>query len=123
MTANGPGHPAARGIRPEVLADPMAALLALGARVSPALTRPGPLVITARDCVACGPDRDCQCRPCEAPYLRWGAEAAEPCGMTIGPVGRCPRGHAADDGPARPRGGLAGPVGGGEADDAPEVAP
>lgn len=39
----------------------MEALRALGAKISPALTRPGPLSITSRDCVICGPDMDCIC--------------------------------------------------------------
>lgn len=47
------------------VADPVAALKSLGAKVSPALTRPGPLVITARDCVICGPDTDCICHTIE----------------------------------------------------------
>jgi hypothetical protein len=34
---------------------------ALNGKVSPALTRRGPLVITARDCVICGPKTDCIC--------------------------------------------------------------
>jgi len=42
-------------------ADPLAALASLGAKWSPAFTRPGPLEITARDCVLCGPDQDCDC--------------------------------------------------------------
>lgn len=33
----------------------------LGAQWSPAIGRPGPLEITARDCVLCGPGRDCDC--------------------------------------------------------------
>lgn len=41
--------------------DPLEVLDALGAVMSPALTRPGPLVITARDCVLCGPEQDCRC--------------------------------------------------------------
>ena len=114
----------ARPFRPEVLADPMGALRALGARVSPDLDAyaSGRLPLSRVRCVLCGV-APCQCRQCEAPYLRWGADVPEPCGMTIGPDGQCPRGHGADDGQARPRGGLTGPVGGKEADDAPEVAP
>lgn len=45
--------------------DPLEALNTLGAKVSPALTRPGPLRITARDCVICGPDQDCICHTIE----------------------------------------------------------
>jgi hypothetical protein len=41
--------------------DPAEVLAVLGAVVSPAFSRPGPFVITARDCVLCGPERDCYC--------------------------------------------------------------
>lgn len=34
---------------------------ALNGKISPALTRPGPLRITSRDCVICGPKTDCIC--------------------------------------------------------------
>lgn len=53
------------GKGPDAVANPVAALNWLGAKVSPALTRPGPLVITARDCVICGPDTDCICHTIE----------------------------------------------------------
>ena len=45
--------------------DPRGILDALGAKWSPAFTRPGPLTITARDCVICGPDDDCRCHEVE----------------------------------------------------------
>jgi hypothetical protein len=41
--------------------DPVQILESLGAKMSPALTRNGPLTITSRDCVMCGPDTDCIC--------------------------------------------------------------
>lgn len=41
--------------------DPVATLDGLGAKWSPAFTRPGPLVFTSRDCVLCGPQQDCRC--------------------------------------------------------------
>lgn len=44
---------------------PLEILDALGAVVSPALTRPGPLVVAARDCVLCGPEQDCICHTIE----------------------------------------------------------
>ena len=44
---------------------PLEILNALGAVISPALTRPGPLTITARDCVLCGPEQDCRCHEAE----------------------------------------------------------
>lgn len=37
----------------------------LGAKMSPALSRPGPLRITSRDCVLCGPEQDCRCAEVE----------------------------------------------------------
>jgi hypothetical protein len=37
----------------------------LGAKWSPAFSRPGPLIFTARDCVLCGPDQDCRCAEIE----------------------------------------------------------
>jgi hypothetical protein len=45
--------------------DALEVLNSLGAKVSPALTRPGPLRITARDCVLCGPHQDCICHTIE----------------------------------------------------------
>ena len=82
--------------------DPTAILDQLGAKWSPAFSRPGPLVITSRDCVLCGPARDCSCRPCSAQqhnvyYLATGRPEFEPCGMTIQPNGECPRGHLFDN--------------------------
>ena len=82
--------------------DPTAILDQLGAKWSPAFSRPGPLVITSRDCVLCGPERDCQCRQCPATqhnryYLATGRPEFEPCGMTIQPNGECPRGHLFDN--------------------------
>lgn len=47
------------------MSEPMEMLEQLGAKISPALTRPGPLRITARDCVICGPDMDCICHTIE----------------------------------------------------------
>lgn len=84
-------------IRAAVLADPVGALVALGARVSPDLDdyASGRLDISQVRCVLCGV-APCRCRHCEAPYLRWLAEVPEPCGMTIGPDGECPRGHRGD---------------------------
>ena len=41
--------------------DPMQILDSLGAKWSPAFSRPGPLTITSRDCVLCGPQQDCIC--------------------------------------------------------------
>jgi hypothetical protein len=89
----------ARRIRPEVLADPMAALVALGARFSPDLDdyASGRLDISQVRCVLCGV-APCQCRQCPAThenryYEIFGGPQFEPCGMTIGPDGRCPRGH------------------------------
>jgi hypothetical protein len=75
----------------------MAALVALGAEVSPDLDAyaSGRLDISQVRCVLCGV-APCQCRQCEAPYLRWLATEPEPCGMTIGPAGQCPRGHTLD---------------------------
>jgi hypothetical protein len=46
-------------------ADPHAVLEQLGAKWSPAFSRPGPLTITARDCVLCGPHQDCICHTIE----------------------------------------------------------
>ena len=40
--------------------DPIAALDSLGAKWSPAFSRPGPLVITARNCVLCS-GIECEC--------------------------------------------------------------
>jgi hypothetical protein len=37
----------------------------LGAKWSPAFSRPGPLTFTARDCVLCGPHQDCRCSEIE----------------------------------------------------------
>jgi hypothetical protein len=37
----------------------------LGAKISPAFTRDGPLRITSRDCVMCGPATDCICHTIE----------------------------------------------------------
>jgi hypothetical protein len=87
----------ARRIRPEVLADPRAALVALGARFSPDLDAyaSGRLPLSRVRCVLCGA-APCQCRQCAAPYLRYLADAPEPCGMTVGPDGQCPRGHRQD---------------------------
>lgn len=76
--------------------DAVEILRKLGARWSPAFSRSGPLVITARDCVLCGPERDCRCRPCPAPYRRYLATEDEPCGMTVMANGECPRGHRAE---------------------------
>ncbi len=45
--------------------DAKKALDSLGAKWSPTFDRPGPLVITARDCVLCGPDMDCRCNEIE----------------------------------------------------------
>ena len=45
--------------------NPMDILREMGAKISPALTRPEPLRITARDCVLCGPDTDCYCHTIE----------------------------------------------------------
>jgi hypothetical protein len=45
--------------------EPMEILRELGAKISPALTRPGPLSIGSRDCVICGPDMDCICHTIE----------------------------------------------------------
>jgi len=53
---------AAAGSQP---GNPVALLELLGAKVSPALTRSGPLEITARDCVLCGPAQDCRCAEIE----------------------------------------------------------
>ena len=88
----------ARPIRPEVLADPMAALRALGCRVSPDLGdyASGRLPLSRVRCVLCGV-APCRCQTCAIPYLRWGAAAPEPCGMTVGPDGQCPRGHGAPE--------------------------
>jgi hypothetical protein len=88
-----------RRVRPEVAADPVGALLALGAKISPDLDAyaSGRLDISQVRCVLCGV-APCQCRQCAAPYLRYLAEAAEPCGMTAGPDGECPRGHRQDGG-------------------------
>jgi hypothetical protein len=74
--------------------DPIEILAALGARVSPDLGAyaSGEIDASQVRCVACG-IAPCRCRQCEAPYTRWGAEAPEPCGMTTGPDGSCPRGH------------------------------
>jgi hypothetical protein len=94
------------GPGPDAAANPVAALNWLGARWSPAFSRPGPLVITARDCVLCGPQQDCQCRPCEATYenpyyLATGGPQSEACGMRIDPAtGECPRGHRSPEGTA-----------------------
>jgi hypothetical protein len=79
--------------------NPMTVLLALGARVSPDLDAyaSGRLDASQVRCVLCGV-APCRCRQCEAPYRRWLAEVDEPCGMTVGPDGECPRGHRAADG-------------------------
>lgn len=45
--------------------DPKVILDQLGAKWSPAFSRPGPLVFTSRDCVLCGPDQDCRCAEVE----------------------------------------------------------
>jgi hypothetical protein len=56
-------------------ADPMSILRELGAKISPALTRPGPLSITAYDCAICSvldPGTECRCHEIEfasAEYL------------------------------------------------------
>jgi hypothetical protein len=86
---------------PDSLADPMATLRALGATVSPDLDAyaSGRLPLSRVRCVLCRV-APCQCRQCAAPYRRRGAEVAEPCGMTIGPDGECPRGHLAAAEPA-----------------------
>lgn len=51
--------------QPAPAADPVAILGDLGAKWSPAFTREGPLTITARDCVICGPGTDCICHTIE----------------------------------------------------------
>lgn len=89
------------GTGPDAAANPAAALNWLGAKWSPAFSRPGPLRITARDCVLCGPAQDCQCRPCGAPhenhyYLATGRPQFEKCGMTVRPGVPCPRGHGGE---------------------------
>ena len=82
--------------------DPVSIVDQLGAKWSPAFSRPGPLTITARDCVLCGPERDCQCRQCPATYenvyyLATGRPRFEPCTMRVDPqTGECPRGHRSD---------------------------
>lgn len=85
-----------RRIRPEVLADPRAALDALGAVWSPDFDAyaSGQLDISQVRCVLCR-KAPCECRQCEAPYLRWGVNVPEPCGMTLRD-GVCPRGHGQD---------------------------
>lgn len=105
---------------PDPLADPMATLRALGARITPDLDAyaSGRLPLSRVRCVLCGL-APCQCRQCPAPYRRWGAEAAGPCGMTVDPAsGECPRGHRPDlDAATWPGAGFTRP---GPADD-PEV--
>jgi hypothetical protein len=97
MSGDGPRP---RGIRPEVLADPVAALEALGARFSPdfAAYAAGELDVSQVRCLLCGV-APCQCRQCEAPYStylgRARGEAPRPCGMTL-INGECPRGHGQD---------------------------
>ena len=88
-----------RRVRPGVAADPMGVLLALGAKVSPDLDAyaSGRLDISQVRCGLCGV-APCRCRQCEGPYLRYLAEVPEPCGMTVGPDGECPRGHRQDGG-------------------------
>jgi len=44
--------------------NPITALDALGAKWSPAFSRPGPLTLTSRDCVLC-PGMDCECADIE----------------------------------------------------------
>jgi hypothetical protein len=50
-------------VRPEVIADPLGVLQALGALISPALTGDAPLDQFA--CVLCGPSRPCDCASVE----------------------------------------------------------
>jgi hypothetical protein len=50
---------------PHATVEHVAALNWLGAKWSPALTREGPLTITSRDCVLCGPAMDCICHTIE----------------------------------------------------------
>jgi hypothetical protein len=91
------------GVDPDPMApagaSPMTILRALVAKVSPDLDAyaSGRLDISQVRCVLCGV-APCQCRQCEAPYLRWQADVPEPCGMTVGPDGLCPRGHRQDGG-------------------------
>jgi hypothetical protein len=81
--------------------NPMTALLALGARVSPDLDAyaSGELDASQVRCVLCGV-APCRCRHCQEPYLNrysasvFGHSTTGPCGMTIDPqTGECPRGH------------------------------
>lgn len=53
--------------------DPVSIVKSLGGKMSPAFSRRGPLNITSRDCVLCGPSKDCDCasvRFGSAEYLR-----------------------------------------------------
>jgi hypothetical protein len=53
--------------------DPVSIVRSLGGKMSPALSRRGPLRITSRDCVLCGPSKDCDCASVEfmsPEYLR-----------------------------------------------------
>ena len=83
------------------MTDPIEMIHQLGGKWSPAFDRPGPLTFTSRDCVLCGPQTDCECRPCTATYenryhLATGRAPSEACGMTFR-AGQCPRGHRKED--------------------------
>lgn len=91
-TGQAPALPA-----PRAADDPVGVLRALGAKVSPDLDAyaSGEIDASQVRCLLCGV-APCHCRQCEAPYLRYLATESEPCGMTIGPDGPCPRGHRED---------------------------
>lgn len=79
---------------------PLDIVRALGAVFSPDLGAyaAGEIDISQVRCVLCGV-APCQCRSCPARYSRrfaivLGADPSErECGMTVGPDGKCPRGH------------------------------